>query len=90
MICDRQRSPAMNKTRKTKEPDKEKQHTIPLSERLAFTIQEVAETSALGQTSIYKAIGEKQLVARKYGTRTLITKAALSDFLSKLSRASEK
>ena len=53
-------------------------------EKLAFTIQEAATVSSLGQTSLYKAIKEKQLIAKKYGTRTIITRTALQTFLDKL------
>jgi len=42
-------------------------------EKLALTIQEAAQLSSLGQTSIYKAIRDGQLICRKYGTRTIIT-----------------
>jgi hypothetical protein len=37
-------------------------------EKLGFTIPEAAESSSLGQTSIYKAIRDRKLKARKYGT----------------------
>jgi excisionase family DNA binding protein len=45
-------------------------------EKLALTIQEAAQLSSLGQTSIYKAIRDGQLISRKYGTRTIITRAS--------------
>jgi hypothetical protein len=47
----------------------------PPMEKLALTIQEAAQLSSLGQTSIYKAIRDGQLISRKYGTRTIITRA---------------
>jgi excisionase family DNA binding protein len=53
-------------------------------EKLAFTIPEAATASSLGQTSLYKAIKDGQLTARKYGTRTVITRADLTAFLEKL------
>ncbi len=40
----------------------------PTLEKLAFTIQEAAAAASIGQTSLYKAIRDKQLKARKYGT----------------------
>ena len=53
-------------------------------EKLAFTIQEAAAVCSIGQTSLYKAIREKQLKARKYGTRTIITRIDLQAFLDSL------
>jgi excisionase family DNA binding protein len=56
----------------------------PTVEKLAFTIQEAAAASSIGQTSLYKAIRDKQLKARKYGTRTIITRTDLQAFLDSL------
>lgn len=56
----------------------------PTIEKLAFTIQEAATVSTIGQTSLYKAIREKRLKARKYGTRTIITRTELQAFLDTL------
>ncbi len=56
----------------------------PIMEKLAFTIQEAAAVCSIGQTSLYKAIREKQLKARKYGTRTIITRIDLQAFLDSL------
>jgi excisionase family DNA binding protein len=53
-------------------------------EKLALTVREAAQLSSLGQTSIYKAIREGRLRSRKYGTRTIITRADLSFFLDSL------
>ncbi|WP_315833460.1 helix-turn-helix domain-containing protein [Bradyrhizobium prioriisuperbiae] len=49
-----------------------------------MTIREAAQLSSLGQTSIYKAIREGRLRHRKYGTRTIITRADLASFLDSL------
>ena len=57
----------------------------PTMERLGLTVPEAAELSSLGQTSIYKAIREGRLRIRKYGTRTIITRADLASFLESLS-----
>jgi hypothetical protein len=54
------------------------------ADKMAFTISEVVLMSSLGQTSIYKAIRDKQLIARKYGTRTIITRDDLAAFLNDL------
>ena len=56
----------------------------PTVEKLAFTIQEAAAVASIGQTSLYKAIRDKQLKARKYGTRTIITRTDLQAFLDSL------
>ena len=53
-------------------------------EKLGLTVPEAAALSSLGQTSIYKAIKERRLRIRKYGTRTIITRADLVAFLENL------
>lgn len=53
-------------------------------EKLGLTVPEAAALSSLGQTSIYKAIREGRLTARKYGTRTIIARADLQAFLDTL------
>ncbi|MGJ5135684.1 helix-turn-helix domain-containing protein [Bradyrhizobium oligotrophicum] len=53
-------------------------------ESLALTIPEAAALSSLRQTSIYKAIKEGRLRCRKFGTRTIITRADLASFLNDL------
>ncbi|WP_225648637.1 helix-turn-helix domain-containing protein [Bradyrhizobium australafricanum] len=54
------------------------------AEKLALTVPEVAALTSLGQTSVYKAIREGRLRIRKYGTRTIITRADLASFLENL------
>lgn len=56
----------------------------PEIEKLGLTVPEAAALSSLGQTSIYKAIKERRLRIRKYGTRTIITRADLQSFLETL------
>jgi excisionase family DNA binding protein len=56
----------------------------PVAEKLRLTVPEAAALSSLGQTSIYKAIREGRLTARKYGTRTIITRLDLQAFLDSL------
>jgi excisionase family DNA binding protein len=56
----------------------------PTMEKLGLTVPEAAALSSLGQTSIYKAIREGRLRIRKYGTRTIITRADLASFLENL------
>jgi excisionase family DNA binding protein len=60
-------------------------HAAAASEKLAFSVPEAASASSLGQTSIYKAIRKNPLKARKFGSRTIITRADLTSFLEKLS-----
>jgi hypothetical protein len=55
-----------------------------MKEKLAYTIPETAEVSSLGQTSIYKAIREGKLIARKFGTRTIVMHVDLTSFLGNL------
>ena len=50
----------------------------PGMEKLGLTVPEAAAPSSLGQTSIYKEIREGRLRIRKYGTRTIITRADLA------------
>jgi excisionase family DNA binding protein len=62
----------------------------PTVEKLGLTVPEAAALSSLGQTSIYKAIKEGRLRIRKYGTRTIITRADLVSFLETLPDAPER
>ena len=62
----------------------------PTMEKLGFTVPEAAALSSRGQTSIYKAIREGQLRIRKYGTRTIITRADLASFLENLPNGPEQ
>lgn len=49
-----------------------------------YSIQEVMTVTALGSTSIYKAIREGKLVAKKFGKKTLITAESLESFIGSL------
>lgn len=53
-------------------------------ERLAFTVEQAVELSSLGMTSIYRAMRDGQLRCRKFGSRTIITRKDLSEFLENL------
>jgi excisionase family DNA binding protein len=61
----------------------------PTVEKLGLTVPEAAALSSLGQTSIYKAIKEGRLRMRKYGTRTIVTRADLLSFLETLPEVPE-
>jgi excisionase family DNA binding protein len=58
-----------------------------MSEALAHTIAEATKISGLGKSTIYEAIGNGKLEARKAGNRTLIVAASLRSFLENLPRA---
>ncbi len=50
-----------------------------------YTIEEVIKTTSLGRTSIYKAIAEDKLIAKKFGKKkTLITAESLESFIDGL------
>jgi excisionase family DNA binding protein len=53
-------------------------------DKLAFTVREVIAATSLSESSIYRAIRNKHLTARKYGTRTIITREDLAAFLKDL------
>ncbi|MCB1503970.1 MAG: helix-turn-helix domain-containing protein [Hyphomicrobiaceae bacterium] len=55
-----------------------------LPTKSAFTVSEVVQRSGLGRDSIYAAIREGRLFARKAGRRTLILRADLEIFLASL------
>jgi hypothetical protein len=50
----------------------------------AFRIREVCVRTALGRTTVYAAIKSGDLVARKYGRRTIVLERDLRNFLSRL------
>lgn len=50
----------------------------------AYTIGAVCKKTSLGRTSIYAAIKNGQLVARKHGRRTIVLADDLHDFLQLL------
>ena len=55
--------------------------------RFAYSINEVCATTNLGRDAVYRAISAGQLVARKFGRRTLVTDDDLRRFLTGLPRA---
>lgn len=52
--------------------------------KLVCSVPEAMQISNLGRNSIYNAIKEGKLVAKKYGTRTLIEMKALEAFIASL------
>jgi excisionase family DNA binding protein len=62
------------------------QNTIETSRR-AHTIAETCALTGLGRDTVYAAIRDGHLVARKLGRRTLVTDDDLRQFLAGLPRA---
>ena len=50
----------------------------------ALRISQVCELTGLGRTSVYAAIKQKRLIARKHGRRTLVLAEDLDTFLRSL------
>ena len=50
----------------------------------AYSLAEIKQKTGLGRTSLYKAIAEGRLVARKCGRRTLVLADDLARFLHDL------
>jgi excisionase family DNA binding protein len=53
-------------------------------EQLAFTISEACSAARIGRTSLYEAIKNGDLVAAKYGRKTLIRVDDLKGWLARL------
>lgn len=67
---------------KSRKPPK---HAVPLKDRLALSPEEASALSGIGLTSI-RAATKGPLVARKFGTRTIILKQDLIAWLEALPR----
>lgn len=55
-----------------------------LDNRLAFSIADFVAATGLGRTSVYEAIRSGDLVARKFGKRTIIYASDAQTFLERL------
>ena len=53
-------------------------------DQLTYSIPDVSAKTGLGKTTVYKAISEGRLKARKLGNRTLILASELESFLASL------
>lgn len=51
---------------------------------LAYTLDQSCRIAGVGKTSIYQAIADGELTARKYGRRTLIMRTDLEAWLRSL------
>lgn len=49
-----------------------------------LTLGEASVVSGIGRTKLYEAIGRGELIARKYGSRTIVLKSDLLRFLKAL------
>lgn len=58
--------------------------------QLSYSIQEVSDLVGIGRTRIYAAIKSGDLVAKKFGKRTLILKQDVETFLNNLEPLSKK
>lgn len=55
-----------------------------MKEKLAYSINEFAETSSLSRSKIYKEIKSGRLKARKLGNRTIITLSDANEYFKLL------
>jgi Helix-turn-helix domain len=58
----------------------------PISDPLALSVETATHLSGLSRATLYRAIAGRQLVARKYGSRTVILREDLQRFLMELPR----
>ena len=56
------------------------------TDALAFSLIEVARKTSLSRSSLYEAVADGRLPARKFGRRTVVLKHDLDAFLSSLPR----
>lgn len=49
-----------------------------------LTLTEASFVSGIGRTKLYEAIADGHLIARKYGSRTIVLRGELLRFLSSL------
>lgn len=54
------------------------------AQREGLSIADACTVAGIGRTKIYQAIADGELVARKYGKRTLILRTDLQAFLASL------
>lgn len=55
-----------------------------ISKKTLLSIQEVSKMTSIGRTSLYNAINTGQLIAKKFGRKTLITADSLEQFINEL------
>lgn len=52
--------------------------------QLSYSIEETMSATGLGRTKVYQLINSNEIQARKIGTRTIVLKADLEEFLANL------
>lgn len=57
------------------------ENTIP---RRAYSLNQISQSAGIGLTKIYEEIRLGRLRAKKFGKRTLVTEAALEEWLNNL------
>jgi excisionase family DNA binding protein len=70
----------MNTTEDTAMPEAKS----PPATKLAYSVEEAMEVCSLGRSTLYRAIEDGKLVARKHKGRTLITAVDLAKFINGL------
>ena len=55
-------------------------------EKLAYTVDELADALSMGVSTVYKLLSEGKLKAVKYGRKTMILAESARDFLASLER----
>ena len=55
-----------------------------LTLRLGLSIDDACQVSGIGRTKIYQAIGSGELIAKKCGSRTIITPKHLAAYIDSL------
>lgn len=63
--------------------DKGQQFSRPI-DRLAFNVTEAALVAGFGRNTIYNEVAAGRLVARKFGRRTVISRADLETWINSL------
>ena len=66
------------------------EHTLHLTDKLAFSTFEAAKRAAICRSLIYRAINSGDLVAHKVGRRTIVLASDLEAFLARSPRMPAK
>ncbi len=57
---------------------------VPQSEKLLFSIKEVAEILGIGRTTVYRLVENGELKSAKIGSRRVFTRGHLEQFCERL------
>ncbi len=58
--------------------------SLELTHKFGLSIKECCQVSGIGRTKIYQAIGSGELIAKKCGSRTIITPKHLAAYIDNL------